>query len=36
MKVEDRQNGPSKSFRPYQKNPAGYAPGYVLKSSEFW
>ena len=27
MKVQDRQNGPSKSFRAYQKKLAGYAPG---------
>ena len=26
MKVQDRQNGPSKSFRAYQKKLAGYAP----------
>ena len=29
MKVQDRQNGPSKSFRAYQKKLAGYAPGDV-------
>ena len=26
MKVQDRQNGPLKSFRVYQKKLAGYAP----------
>ena len=26
MKVQERQNGPSKSFRAYQKKLAGYAP----------
>ena len=36
MKVQDKQNGPSKSFRAYQKKLAGYAPvdyiyrGYAL------
>ena len=28
MKVQDRQNGPSKSFWAYQKKLAGYAPGH--------
>ena len=26
MKIQDRQNGPSKLFRAYQKKLAGYAP----------
>ena len=31
MKVQDRQNGPSKSFRAYQKKLAGYAPGREVR-----
>ena len=30
MKVQDRQDGPSKSFRAYQKKLAGYAPEHML------
>ena len=30
MKVQDRQNCPSKSFRAYQKKLAGYAPDHYL------
>ena len=33
MKVQDRQNGPSKSFWAYQKNLAGYAPVNLAKKS---
>ena len=29
IKVQDRQNGPSKLFRAYQKKLAGYAPGSI-------
>ena len=34
MKVQDRQNGPSKSFRAYQKKLAGYAPVLYAKPIE--
>ena len=30
MKVQGRQNGPSKSFRAYQKKLAGYAPDFCV------
>ena len=35
MKVQDRQNGPSKSFRAYQKKLAGYAPDKGLRPGVF-